>query len=163
MVLRAVTAMQGGSGKDLPLAMQPWQLGASAAAASGWLREGAITSDWWQMPQEGETTACELSRCARFGVASRAETVWIPAGAGADGQLTVRGLNGEALVLNEAPKFERTFSCQHHVSGSTFPTPNLLRFCHVMKPPPLNPILSLPIPISLLIGTTASLSPLVLV
>lgn len=66
------------TGGSPPLAMHLYQLNARAVAASNWLREGAVASDWWQMPAEE--------------------------GAGSP-QLTIRGLDGAPIALEEVPTF----------------------------------------------------------
>lgn len=40
------------AGGSPPLAMHLYQLNPRALAATNWLREGSVASDWWQMPTE---------------------------------------------------------------------------------------------------------------
>ena len=54
--------------------MQPWDISASAAAAIDWLREGAVVTDWWQMPQEEGMQARDLPSRPPFAIIVAAQT-----------------------------------------------------------------------------------------
>eukprot|EP00873_Tetraselmis_striata_P017631 jgi/Tetstr1/437895/TSEL_026526.t1 len=68
------TVMEAGGSP--PLAMHLYQLNPRALAATNWLREGSVASDWWQMPTEDGSP-----------------------------QLTIRGMDGAAIPLEDVPSF----------------------------------------------------------